>query len=523
MCKRILSVLLCLTMLLSYGTPLVQAQGNDIVANSGGSAEKGQSYQNGAIFVGEGSNVTLGDNVVYGDLGSEPMYSGAAPTCDCGRNSIAIDNHSDSCVLKAYYIDLCNNSAEMLYRIWANLPEEVRIFVRAYLGEKDQTKLDQLEALIKENAPPTGEASAVVDGGIVDAYGIPEGGDMTVSKVETSDSVAAGLEKQEGVKPDDQLFSWDISVQDAKGADWQPEQPVQLQMKLDGVKLHKHSVVYVAHISDDGEVDYIRATVNEDGTVSFNTNGFSTFVGFTVDFEYEGIQFSINGMDSILLSELMDQLKMPLDISDIADVSFTDYSLVNVTKQGNDWLLTSLKAFQTEELLTLVLTSGNIRTIKVTDAVVGAKLYMYNSDYGERIQICNNTDTDWGDSWTFTQFNTSGDGSFKFPSKWGSIWSDGTTYSWIDFETKVSEIRGPGNYEIALQMPDSSVFTGNTLYLDLFSMHITGGANVTIRLGAQVNPYVKQIIFRTQSSNETLFWIEDGSLTIGNTANYPTH
>jgi len=114
MCKRILSVLLCVTMLLSYGAPLVQAQETDIVANSAGSAANGTSYENGAIYVDEDSNVTLGDNVVYGDLGSEPQYSGAAPECDCGYNVTAIDSHADSCVLKDYYVNLCDHSAEML-------------------------------------------------------------------------------------------------------------------------------------------------------------------------------------------------------------------------------------------------------------------------------------------------------------------------------------------------------------------------------------------------------------------------
>ena len=519
MCKRILSVLLCVTMLLSYGAPLVQAQETDIVANSAGSAGNGTSYENGAIYVDEGSNVTLGDNVVYGDLGSEPQYSGAAPECDCGYNVTAIDSHADSCVLKDYYVNLCDHSAEMLYRIWANLPEEARVFIRAYLDGKDHSKLDALEALIKENAPPTGEASAIVDGGIVDAYGIPEGGDMTVTEITADDTLAENLEKQEGVKLDGQLFSWDISVQDAKGADWQPEEPVQLELKLDGVKLHKHAVVYVAHISDDGEVDYIRATVREDGTVAFNTTGFSTFVGFTVDFEYEGVQFSIGGLESILLSQLMDQLKMPLDIGDVADVSFTDDSLISLTKQGNDWLLTSLKAFDTEEKLTLTLTNGEVIPVKVTDAT-SAKLYMHDDDVGDRIQICNGNGAD---NWTITEYNTSGDGSFKFPSQWGTVWSDGTNDPEINFEDRVCEIRGPGNYDIALQMPSASVFKGDTLYVDLKSIQITGGADVTIRLGADVNTNIKYIIFRAQTTDDPLFRIDNGSLTIANTENYTTH
>ena len=55
-------------------------------------------------------------------------------------------------------------------------------------------------------------------------------------------------------------------------------------------------------IVTDGKVLQGFDILTEDGKIAFETPGFSTFAGFTVDFDYEGTQFSINGKTSILLS-----------------------------------------------------------------------------------------------------------------------------------------------------------------------------------------------------------------------------
>ena len=97
-------------------------------------------------------------------------------------------------------------------------------------------------------------------------------------------------------------------------------------------------------------------------------SGFSTFAGFTVDFAFEGAEFSIPGNSSIMLSEVFDNLKMPLFVEDVASVTFTDYNLVTVEKQSDgDWLLTSLVAFQTDEKLTVTMMTGEVYVIDVTD------------------------------------------------------------------------------------------------------------------------------------------------------------
>ena len=56
--------------------------------------------------------------------------------------------------------------------------------------------------------------------------------------------------------------------------------------------------------------------IGEDGKIAFETPGFSTFAGFTVDFAYDGEAFSIDGLTNIKLSEVFENLKKILDESD---------------------------------------------------------------------------------------------------------------------------------------------------------------------------------------------------------------
>ena len=116
----------------------------------------------------------------------------------------------------------------------------------------------------------------------------------------------------------------------------------------------------------------------------FVAESFSVYaVVYTVDFHYgDGeYDFSIAGESSIMLSEVMDRLHMePLYINDVRDAKFSDPDLVKVEKvegafdaengtaPADDWKLTSLKAFDTDEVLTLILNDGTEIEVGVTDA-----------------------------------------------------------------------------------------------------------------------------------------------------------
>lgn len=364
--KRVLAIVLCLAMLMSYAVPTAYAAGN----TTGGSDN---------IYIGDGTTINNFTNDTQGET-SSPMVENlpkeeVLPKCDCGDVDADMVSHSDSCILKQYYMGICDREALEIYNQWANFPEDAQSYILQYLSWNDQQKQAELQSML--NTDLSGKAATEVDGAVINVSNIPAGGSVSVAPLMQNRSsgtsgAAAAIEAllEARGESNTQLFMWDISIQDADGIDWQPYgKPVSVEVSIPGVKLHPYTKVFVVHVGDDGEANSLSATVTEDGGIAFQTTSFSTFAGFTVDFEYEGAQFSIGGLSTILLSELFEELKVPQYVSDVANVTFTDTSLVTVEEQiDGDWLLTSLRAFNTTEALTITMDDGAVYTIKVTDA-----------------------------------------------------------------------------------------------------------------------------------------------------------
>ncbi len=106
----------------------------------------------------------------------------------------------------------------------------------------------------------------------------------------------------------------------------------------------------------------------------FTAESFSVYgIVYTVDFEYEGYTYSIAGESEVMLSRLFSVLKIEESAKDAENVEFTDYSLIKIEETEDDWKLTSLKPFDTEEKLTVTL-ADKIIEIKVTDAASVARV-----------------------------------------------------------------------------------------------------------------------------------------------------
>ena len=133
----------------------------------------------------------------------------------------------------------------------------------------------------------------------------------------------------------------------------------------------------------------------ENNAVSFDTDSLSLFA-FSVDFHYNGKDYSIPGETQILLSDLIEKMHITADgsddgelvnILDVASVTFSSSHLVDVTEVSGlisytssegpvenydvgekDFLLSSKEAFSTEEALTITLNDGTVITVGVTDA-----------------------------------------------------------------------------------------------------------------------------------------------------------
>ena len=119
--------------------------------------------------------------------------------------------------------------------------------------------------------------------------------------------------------------------------------------------------------ASDVSVELVDAQVNGDAATMV-VEDFSIYAfSYTVDFTYDGYTYSIAGESDILLSELFSILGIDVNVADVANVEFTDESLVKVEKAGDDWKLVSLKPFDTNETLTVTLKNGAKYVIDVTD------------------------------------------------------------------------------------------------------------------------------------------------------------
>ena len=151
--------------------------------------------------------------------------------------------------------------------------------------------------------------------------------------------------------------------------------------------------VNVLHFDEESEVniEQINPFVTEMAEavdIEFAADKFSVYgVVYTVDFEYsvngKMYQFSLPGGEKITLSDLVEVLGIIGDtnsgekaafnsvedfLKEVANVQFSDESLVKVTPVEGDWELESLQPFSTDEDLTITMKNGDVVTVKVTDA-----------------------------------------------------------------------------------------------------------------------------------------------------------
>ena len=391
MLKRTLSLLLCLILVLGLAAPSVQAisgggayddlMDNIIIEND---SNVDVVFEN--TYVNPTEPVKLPNPSELLAASKELPYTFGSPVveepevevvCLCADLASAVD-HPGVCAVKVPYMDFCKGTVEEMFAQWGSYTLEEQTFMLDYLYECYTLKHIELQKLL--NAPTGSASELLADGTTVSVQGIPQDGALSVN--EATDEVQNIVDTYVAEKEDSAtaLFSYDVSVQDGEGADWQPDVNVKMELELPGVKLHKYSQVYVVHVDDDGVATTIAATVTEDGKIAFETPGFSTFAGFTVDFHYENAKFSIPGMSSINLSEVFESLEIPLDIEDVANVEYTDETQLKVEQLEGDWLLTSLKAFTSEEKLTMTMVDGTVHEIKVTDETRPIIYYGSNSN-----------------------------------------------------------------------------------------------------------------------------------------------
>ena len=242
---------------------------------------------------------------------------------------------------------------------------------------------------------------------------------------------------------------YDITIL-ADGKELEPEAPVQVHIEANNMPAEKDAEICMVHIPDKGKAKRLnkKAVKFETGKkavkgVEFMAEESSVYgIVYTVDFHWEVdgkmYDFSIPGGGYISLETLIETLGVAKEGSDakefvsaVEKVEFSDPALVwtgqadedttvgelkkknnldieyssdmtfikkwklNRTRiQAGDWALISLRPFSSLETLTVTMKSGEVFTIKVTDAQIrndfiaaSDKLFEITVTYGEDAQI----------------------------------------------------------------------------------------------------------------------------------------
>ena len=216
----------------------------------------------------------------------------------------------------------------------------------------------------------------LVDGTAISAEGtgIPETVTLTASAVSSEEyhsEIGNFIEDLSNL-----LFAYDITLLDADGELWQPESGEKVTVTLDVSDMEVENGDKIGILHDhDGTLSKLGEYTVTDGMITFETDGFSVFYGYTVDFEYDGVSYSMDGGNYIYLSELFEELKISRDVNEVSEVSFSDATLIVLTHftyideegGGQDWRISSLEPFDTEETLKIVFNDGEEISIRVLD------------------------------------------------------------------------------------------------------------------------------------------------------------
>ncbi len=249
----------------------------------------------------------------------------------------------------------------------------------------------ETKAAETESAFPAFEETAQAGGITVfvsaDEGAFPAGTTMAVTAIEDESVLNAALDAVEGRNM--RAAAVDITFRDAEGSEIEPALPIRVTMKADVIA--EKEEVTVVHVDDDLKTEVVeQAPASEleqapaENEVVFDADAFSTYaLVYTVDFYFGEYEYHLQGGETILLSDLIQKIQLVkneagdlLSTEDIADVTFSDETLVSVAKaeEGEDYLLISLKAFDTEETLTIILMDGEKVEVRVTDAAQTTQL-----------------------------------------------------------------------------------------------------------------------------------------------------
>ena len=194
------------------------------------------------------------------------------------------------------------------------------------------------------------------------------------------------------------FVAYDIRIT-VDGQEWQPNESVSVTVRHPEIETGGTDRLNLAHVKDGAEsVTDVTVLKNAKGEVSFKAESFSLYIfytSFTVDFYYKDSVYHLNGTDSVTLGDLFENLGIAENAADAVMVSFTDETLVSIEKnEAGEWVLTSHKAFDTHEKLTVLFGDGRELNIATTDAVFDLSTTVAWEGDGIRITVIGTKGTD---------------------------------------------------------------------------------------------------------------------------------
>lgn len=289
--------------------------------------------------------------------------------CTCGDDADEnLAMHDDTCPRKQYVRSLiAEKSADDIYAAWSSYDDALHTDILNILEEYYFTTYDALIGLL--SAIPSEDNTGLA----IDVGGIPSGIAM---HAQTLDKASYHTELADAIGRHRLLFAVDISFSDITNAIYQPDGSVTVTLDVSQLELDGADTIGILH-EHDGVLTKLGEYTVTDGKITFTTDSFSNFYGFVVDFEYNGSKYTMPGGSGIFLSELFDKLGILADVEDVTNVTFSDESLIDVTKRlafdpnviREEWYLKSLESFDTEETFTIEFDNQDPITIYVYDDI----------------------------------------------------------------------------------------------------------------------------------------------------------
>ncbi len=212
---------------------------------------------------------------------AEDTSAPVSAPCACGNDAESLVDHDDACEAKFFAMtEAVDKSAEELFAAWNSYDVKVQNYILTYLGEHDPNRLEALEELFAGTSSESENTQVVVNElGATIAGNLPT--DLSISSSNLSEEEYPEALKSTLASDSDMTFygAIDITLYDGEGAEWQPADgnPVLVTIDASQFGLQDGDEIVVMHYHEDGTSEAMGPFTVENGTVIFQTTGFSSF------------------------------------------------------------------------------------------------------------------------------------------------------------------------------------------------------------------------------------------------------